>query len=621
MNKEQILEKLQSINKKLRLPSGMGFSIEDKVLTIMMKEKGLTANMQTDASAFEGWAICLKAWLPECITEVIIAGDVLSFPKGEKMTKEEMHYNRFLYRLLKFTETYNWAKTNDYADAIKQFKEFQLVVNVPNNDAEERASHKESKLERAYCVKYKAFYNTIDHQLPVRLFKNNVKKGNAITPGGFIDIWSIKENVLNIYELKIRSNTHVGIISELMYYLYVVTDIMTSKISIPKFTPFRSQDKFFDLYQKKSCKKINAYLLADVLHPMIEKKKEDILKIMNDGEFSRRICYFHKKVCEYNCLETEKHCNLVANSFFGKAKVNGPMNYYNKNLSYTCYPDYVLDPANSDINLFPSIRCSSIEYFKLNNIAWWRESLDGYSPTGHLVSSQIHCLNHLFAFRKDADAVKTIIQNLIDLKIKTGLMIKELLPSPLDKDGGYITFEFVCKNKTLLGEKHETRGANCTSVDAVVLAETEKKKKILIPIEWKYTESYEKNDNNKADLAIVEKRYTTLAKNEKSNLGDWPDKFNWDPLYEFARQTLLMEQIKAKPEISGIDNVHDYIHIIVRPDENKEICEDIRNFKKDLKNTDKVIEIDPLSFLEPLRSNTQYSDLINYLETRYWNAL
>ena len=98
MNKEQILEKLQSINKKLRLPSGMGFSIEDKVLTIMMKEKGLTANMQTDASAFEGWAICLKAWLPECITEVIIAGDVLSFPKGEKMTKEEMHYNRFLYR-------------------------------------------------------------------------------------------------------------------------------------------------------------------------------------------------------------------------------------------------------------------------------------------------------------------------------------------------------------------------------------------------------------------------------------------------------------------------------------------------------------------------------------------
>ena len=111
-----------------------------------------------------------------------------------------------------------------------------------------------------------------------------------------------------------------------------------------------------------------------------------------------------------------------------------------------------------------------------------------------------------------------------------------------------------------------------------------------------------------------------MAKKENSNLGDWPDKFNWDPLYEFARQTLLMEQIKAKPEISGIDNVYDYIHIIVRPNENKEIINDIQRFKDSVKDEGrkKIIEVDPEELLNPLRSNDKYKDLFNYLETRYW---
>jgi hypothetical protein len=54
MNSIEILEKLQAKNKNFRLPSGMKFSVEDKVLTIKMEEKGLTSNMQTDDSAFEG---------------------------------------------------------------------------------------------------------------------------------------------------------------------------------------------------------------------------------------------------------------------------------------------------------------------------------------------------------------------------------------------------------------------------------------------------------------------------------------------------------------------------------------------------------------------------------------
>ena len=74
--------------------------------------------MQTDASAFEGWAICLKAWLPEYISEVKIEGER---PSIEEKSKEERHYNRFLYRLGKFIEIYHsWASTTD--DFEQEFK-------------------------------------------------------------------------------------------------------------------------------------------------------------------------------------------------------------------------------------------------------------------------------------------------------------------------------------------------------------------------------------------------------------------------------------------------------------------------------------------------------------------
>ena len=43
----------------------------------------------------------------------------------------------------------------------------------------------------------------------------------------------------------------------------------------------------------------------------------------------------------------------------------------------------------------------------------------------------------------------------------------------------------------MLGERAEKRGAMCTSIDAVVYAETEEHSRILIPIEWKYVETYE----------------------------------------------------------------------------------------------------------------------------------
>ena len=228
MKEEEILKLLQAKNKNLQLPSGMGFSIEDKTLTITMKEKGMIANMQTDASAFEGWAICLKAWLPELIDDVNIE-------REKSIDSSDQHYQRLLYRLDKFTTIYSWAHTTSFKEEIDNFRKENgnVFINVPKSKASKSAAHCEAQLERTFCQENKDKFDVIDHQLPVRLFNDEIKEDNAITPKTYLDIWSIKDTLLRIFELKLPTNTEIGIISELMFYVNVMTDVINGKITIP----------------------------------------------------------------------------------------------------------------------------------------------------------------------------------------------------------------------------------------------------------------------------------------------------------------------------------------------------------------------------------------------------
>lgn len=59
-------------------------------------------------------------------------------------------------------------------------------------------------------------------------------------------------------------------------------------------------------------------------------------------------------------------------------------------------------------NIFAPIRTEVVEYFKENKISWW----GGKKPTGHTLSSQIACVNHLFLIRNDKDAVLSILRNI-----------------------------------------------------------------------------------------------------------------------------------------------------------------------------------------------------------------
>ena len=278
----------------------------------------------------------------------------------------------------------------------------------------------------------------------------------------------------------------------------------------------------------------------------------------------------------------------------------------------------VINRRESVKNLYKGIRKDALLYFELNNIVWWKQYEDLYFPNGNTLSSQIHCLNHLFAIRADHDAILKIIQTILP-------EIVEIDVSPIDEKfcimddypyetPSYISFEFTYNNKELLHERCNQRGANCTSADAFVYAVNKEGEHVLIVIEWKYTESYEKTDGNKANSKTIDERYRDLAARKNSNLGGWKELYNWDPQYELTRQTLLMEQIVFNKPFEA----NDYRHIVVCPNDNAEMVTEAEAFKDSLKEKSKFIIIDPKELLSPLKGNDDYKELMEYLETRYW---
>ena len=293
------------------------------------------------------------------------------------------------------------------------------------------------------------------------------------------------------------------------------------------------------------------------------------------------------------------------------------LDYYNQYLSGLAHNmgefrgkhEFILREEDSIYNLFEPIRSDVLTYFNNNRIKWWGENNKVKKPTGHLVSSQIHCLNHLFALRKDPNAVKSIIES------ATGLQFDEVLPSLIDDNHCYISFELAFHNGEWLQEndKGAKRGSMCTSIDAMILARRGEER-WLIPIEWKYTETYTKKDKTNAKRIT---RYSPLI--ESSSQLIMPDKgiahsvYFMEPSYELMRQTLLCEQIIAH------DYANHFFHINIIPNKHYELRNAVESmYIPMIKKPSKFRIIDPQELLAPLKETKIYDTLFCYLNTRYW---
>ena len=640
MNKNEILKSIKNKVYYAELPSKMDVSIKANTLYITMDAEGVLQNMQNDASSFEGWVFCLKTFFPDINTVVIDWEDPAFSPDEKVIRTQQKHYSRFLIRVIWFVENYVWAVVDERRKAeMMSFKHRFSVLTL--NFPLQKSKDKSAKSETDQKMKYEAMLETAiyqhlsktgfaNHQLPMGLFDGQVSLATAITPGGAsqADLWKIENDELCVYELKDcinTDNTHVGIITELMFYANVLHRLtITREIQYPndadkyrtskRDNASRGFEHILDAIYQHSITHIKAVLLTDRLHPLIEYKKEQLLNDMSHSKTNIR--FEHLTVLQLLPAElipaptykevqgTQQVRVLHTSPYFADVKGGGKWKAGLQNIELP----YILEEGKELMNLYPAIREDAIDYFRLNGIGWWKSNDAHNTPTGHMLSSQISCVNHLFPLmRPDESASLLSILNSIQERYR---FIK-ILTNPLDKPNcnGNICFEFIWKNRTLLGERKEIRGAKCTSIDAVVYAETDEHKRILIPIEWKYTETY---DHKRAVQSSID-RYTSRLDNS-SNIKEWRVEYEYDPLYELVRQTMLVEQIiKNNDTVLPVD---DYLHINVIPGGNVELRSEVSLFPEGLKDKGKFIILEPSKLMLPIKGT--HRDLYNYLESRYW---
>ena len=272
-------------------------------------------------------------------------------------------------------------------------------------------------------------------------------------------------------------------------------------------------------------------------------------------------------------------------------------------------------------NLYAPIRFKALEYFANNNISWW----GGRWPTNHTLSSQIACLNHLFPFRHDKEAVlaiaKCIDKNVSDVLI----LISD------EEHQGYIQFEAVSMIDRLNEMKGQqpTRGSHCTSIDALIVGKLTNGDNLLIVIEWKYTESYGNENKAKGDKGEErKKRYTDLINKSNQLIADSRDIYYIEPFYQLMRQTLWAEEMVRNKE-SEIIKADDFHHVHVIPPENIDLLKKKYLFsKRDMEYTwrgciydnNKYTIISPSNFISQI-DKEKYNEAFQYLGTRYWNNI
>lgn len=301
----ELLKKVYGEDKgHLDLPSAIIFELKDKErCCITLKAKQVqTKNMQMDSNAFEGWAIAIHSAMSSSKSpEYVGAEVVLDVDQDfENINYEGAgHWGRFLYRVLRFSQQYEWFTLserlkNETTKFEKFLKSNKFTNNVANGAAGEKSDHnKENVIEAKLSEKYKlrdTIKNTFDvgnndvfRQLPVGLFKGEVKKKNIIFTGGksAIDLWTWNEDVFEVIELK-ALNPMMGIITEIFFYTNYMYDLLVNseKLFTVNEPVIKGDDRgYSNIWKNKDkYKRVIGIMLADEYHPLID---VDFLNILN----------------------------------------------------------------------------------------------------------------------------------------------------------------------------------------------------------------------------------------------------------------------------------------------------------------------------------------------------
>jgi len=218
----------------------------------------------------------------------------------------------------------------------------------------------------------------------------------------------------------------------------------------------------------------------------------------------------------------------------------------------------------SEENIYEEVRDEAISFFGEYQINWHQGI--NKKPSNHLCDSQVCCVNFLFPWSDNPDALAMLFKRYYP-------DLKRMLPI---EGGRYVTFEYIGQENYLkengAANGKRTRGANYTSADAAIMFEKENELRQIVLIEWKYTESYTRTSLKQAKSGTSRKEIyewlydapdTIINKNVITEFGD----LFYEPFYQLMRQQFLANEMEKAEEL-GADIVS-ILHI--SPECNKEL--------------------------------------------------
>ena len=311
---DEALERLKiKFGSNLKLPRKIKFFLEENGTQCRIELNNVkvqTENMQTDANAFEGWAIALYIALGKQVKIILDVDEDFNEHIGYETNG---HLGRFLYRALRFSQQYGeWFELSEQVNvAVDKFEEYLSQHCFTNNLAKGKAGIKEShdnenKVEAEFANKgIRKFIlegtdigdNEVYRQLPVGLFRMkagrtkgtyNCSKDTMVFTGGksAIDLWTWQDKSFKVIELK-TENPMIGIITEIFFYSNYMYDFLIRewkkdvgfKLNEP--CPKNKDDRGYSNIKKGNFDNITGIMIADKYHPILE--NNEVIKVLKES--------------------------------------------------------------------------------------------------------------------------------------------------------------------------------------------------------------------------------------------------------------------------------------------------------------------------------------------------
>ncbi len=277
---------------QVRFPGGTSveFVGTDESVRMVLKS-GSIANMQTDASAFEGWALVLRRWFGVRVTLC------WKSPLPQASPTERCHYQRFLYRVAFFRERFGeWFDIED-RDALRDLatapgSATRFLVNWPGlrisdvpieKGAARRDKERQLELGLKGSAELRAHFDlgdaVIDRQFPVGLFNGRICHHDRIFTGGksAIDLFALNDTQLTLFELKAGDNISVGSLAELLFYVAFMRDVVRGRFTFPDtLKPWSVEPSAL-----AKVTRIRAVLLGHRIHPLL--CDTQLIDLLNSG--------------------------------------------------------------------------------------------------------------------------------------------------------------------------------------------------------------------------------------------------------------------------------------------------------------------------------------------------